>query len=145
VLSFGEISLDNDIEVLMYKRTIFQSFKLALEGLLFIIKTERNMRLHCIFAAMAIALSFILHIEPIEFIFIIFSIALVLIAEAANTAFELLLDFIHGDEYHPNVKLLKDITAGGVLIAAFNAFVIGCVVFGPRILHGGYRWCLLIK
>ena len=119
----------------MYNRTIFQSFKLAWEGLWFVFKTERNMKLHCLMAAMAIICSLAFKINEIEFIFVIFSIALVFIAEAANTAFELLLDFIHGDKFHPDVKLLKDILAGGVFIAALNAFVIGLIIFIPRIFH----------
>ena len=119
----------------MYNRTIFQSFKLAWEGLWFVFKTERNMKLHCLMAAMAIFCSLAFKINEIEFIFVIFSIALVFIAEAANTAFELLLDFVHGDKFHPDVKLLKDILAGAVFIAALNAFVIGLIIFIPRIFH----------
>lgn len=119
----------------MYKRTLFQSFKLAWEGVCFIFKTERNMKIHCAFALAAIASSFILRISEIEFLFVVFSIALVLITEAANTAFELLLDFVHGDRFHPDVKLLKDIVAGGVFIASINAFVIGIVIFIPKIFN----------
>lgn len=118
----------------MYHRTIFESFKLALEGLKFIFTTERNMKIHCIFAVIAVICSFIFKISEIEFVFVVFAIALVLITEAANTAFELLLDFVHGDRYHPDVKLLKDIIAGGVLIAALNAFVIGIFIFVPKML-----------
>ena len=118
----------------MYNRTIFQSFRLALEGLLFIVRTERNMKIHLIFAFMAIVASLALKINEIEWIFVVFAIALVLITEAANTAFELLLDFVHGDSYHPNVKLLKDIAAGGVFVAALNAFIIGLIIFLPRII-----------
>lgn len=119
----------------MYKRTIFQSFKLAIDGLIFIVTTERNMKIHLLFAFCALLTSYILKISHIEFVFVVFSIAMVLITEAANTAFELLLDFVHGDRYHPDVKLLKDIAAGGVFIAALNAFVIGCVIFIPKIGH----------
>lgn len=118
----------------MYKRTLFQSFKLAWEGISFIFRTERNMKIHCMFALMAVVCSFAFRVTAIEFIFVIFSIELVLITEAANTAFELLLDFVHGDRYHPDVKLLKDIIAGGVFIAATNAFVIGIIIFIPKIL-----------
>jgi len=117
----------------MYKRTLFQSFKLAFEGLKFIFMTERNMKIHCAFALMAVAGCFIFKVNELEFIFVIFSIALVLIAEAANTAFELLLDFVHGDRFHPDVKILKDISAGGVFVAALNSFVIGIIIFVPKI------------
>jgi len=118
----------------MYQRTFFDSIKLALQGLRFILTSERNMKVHLFFACVALACAAAFRITPIEFIFVVFAIALVLIAEAANTAFELLLDFLHGDEFHPNVKLLKDIVAGGVFIAAINAFVIGSVIFIPRFI-----------
>ena len=92
------------------------------------------MKIHCIFALMAIVSCFVFKVNELEFIFVIFSIALVLITEAANTAFELLLDFVHGDRYHPDVKLLKDIIAGAVFIAALSAFVIGLIIFVPKII-----------
>ena len=118
----------------MYKRTFLDSFRLALQGLGFIIANERNMKVHLFFAFCALACAALFRISPIEFIFVVFAIALVLIAEAANTAFELLLDFLHGDGFHPNVKLLKDIVASGVLIAAVNAFIIGTIIFIPRFI-----------
>ena len=119
----------------MYKRTFFQSFKLALVGLKFVLKTERNMKIHLAFATLAIICSVFFRISHLEFLFVIFAIAIVLIAEAANTAFELLLDFVHGDNYHPNVKLLKDVAAAGVFIAALSAFAIGLLIFVPRIVE----------
>ncbi len=127
----------------MYRRTLVQSFKLALDGILFVVRNERNMKIHLVFGAAAVSLCLFLRVTPIEFIFIVFSIALVLIAETANTAFELLLDFVHGDRYHPDVKLLKDIVAGGVFIASVNAFVIGIIVFMPRLLHLAASVCHL--
>jgi diacylglycerol kinase len=119
----------------MFKRSLWESFKLAAEGLKFIIVTERNMRVHLIFAGIALVSSYIFKVSEVEFIFVVFSIALVLIAEAANTAFELLLDFVHGNKFHPDVKLLKDIAAGGVFIAALTAVIIGSVIFVPKFLH----------
>jgi len=127
----------------MYRRTLVQSFKLALDGILFVVRNERNMKIHLVLGAAAVSLCLFLRVAPIEFIFIVFSIALVLIAETANTAFELLLDFVHGDRYHPDVKLLKDIVAGGVFIASVNAFVIGIIVFMPRLLHLAVSVCRL--
>ncbi len=118
----------------MYKRTFFDSFKFAIQGIRFIVANERNMKVHLFFALVALACAALFRITPIEFIFVVFAIALVLITEAANTAFELLLDFVHGDEFHPDVKLLKDIVAGGVFIAAANAFIIGIIIFIPRFI-----------
>lgn len=119
----------------MYKRTLFQSFILALVGLKYVLKTERNMKIHLAFATMAIVASIVLKVNMMEFLFVIFAITIVLIAEAANTAFELLLDFVHGDKYHPDVKLLKDVAAGGVFVAALSAAAIGLLIFVPRIVQ----------
>lgn len=129
----------------MYKRTLAQSFRLAFSGLRFVLRTERNMKVHCIFAAVAIISSFFFKISGIELSFVIFSIALVFITEAANTAFELLLDFIHGDRYHADVKLLKDIAAGGVFIAALNAFVIGLFIFFPKFIDLVKKFCAITR
>lgn len=119
----------------MYKRTLIQSFRLAFDGIKFVFQTERNMKIHCFFAVLAMLCSALFRVSAVEFIFVIFSVALVLIVEAANTAFELLLDFVHGDRYHPDVKLLKDIVAGGVFVAAANAFVIGLIIFVPKFVN----------
>ncbi len=119
----------------MYKRTFFDSFKLAIQGIRFIVANERNMKVHLFFALTALVCAALFRITSIEFIFVVFAIALVLITEAANTAFELLLDFVHGDEFHPDVKTLKDIVAGGVFIAAINAFIIGIIIFIPRFIN----------
>ena len=118
----------------MYARNIFQSFIFAFRGVWFMLRTERNMRIHSIIAVGAIIASILLKISHIDMLFVCFSIALVFVAEAANTAFELLLDFVHGGKHHPDIKMLKDIAAGGVFIAAVHAFVIGVIIFGPKII-----------
>ncbi len=55
------------------------------------------------------------------------------IAEAFNTALEALADAVH-PERHEGVGRAKDVAAGGVLVAAIAAAVIGAAIFGPRIL-----------
>ena len=92
------------------------------------------MRIHLAVAALVIVASFALGISKTEFAIILFSIALVLVAETVNTAFELLLDYVHGHKYHDTIKMLKDIAAGGVLVAAINAIVIGIIIFGPKLV-----------
>jgi len=118
----------------MYKRTFYQSVVEALKGLKFVIRSERNMRVHLVIAIIAIALSFILKISWVEFIMVLFSIGLVLVAETANTAFELLLDYMNGNKFHDTIKMLKDIAAGGVLVAAINALVVGIIIFGSKLI-----------
>jgi diacylglycerol kinase (ATP) len=56
------------------------------------------------------------------------AIALVLICEIFNTAIELITD-MSADRFHPRVKIIKDIVAGGVLISVLNAILVGYLIF----------------
>ena len=53
-----------------------------------------------------------------------------LAAEALNTALEALADRVAPDQ-HPLVAKAKDVAAGGVLLAAVAAAVMGLLVLGP--------------
>lgn len=117
----------------MFKRNLLQSFKHAIAGLKFVISNEYNMRTHCLAAVLAVALGAYLKISRIEWLFLSFAITLVLISETINTAFELLVNYANGKRYHHIVKMLKDIAAGGVLIAVINALITGCLIFIPFI------------
>lgn len=64
---------------------------------------------------------------------VVFLIGFVLTAEAFNTAIEKICDFIH-PELHPKIGKIKDIAAGGVLIAVLTAVVIGLIIFAPKLI-----------
>jgi len=110
-------------------RKLLESLKLALEGIAYCIKTQRNMRIHCVFALMAVIFGLMLKITRLEFIFIIIVISMVLICETFNTAIEKAVD-ASIREYHPIAKLAKDVAAGAVLVSAINAVLVGCIIFG---------------
>jgi diacylglycerol kinase (ATP) len=113
----------------MEKRTFLNSFKFALEGLFFSIKNQRNMRIHILIGALVIFLCAILKVSALEIAILILTIMFVIICEMINTALELSLDFFNGKKYHPSVKMIKDIAAGGVLIASINAVIVGAIIF----------------
>lgn len=66
-----------------------------------------------------------------EIILAILAIALVWITEMLNTCVEKIMDRISGD-YDERIKLIKNISAGAVLVAAIAALVIGLVIFIPK-------------
>lgn len=109
------------------------SFAHAIDGLRFVVASEPNMRIHLGLAALAIALGFGLRIEPGEWRWLILAIALVLTAEALNTATEQACNAV-SRRYNPAIKAAKDVAAGAVLIAAIAAALIGASVFAPRLL-----------
>lgn len=113
----------------MNPRKFLESLKYALEGLEYCIKTQRNLRIHFVFAAAAILMSLILNISRIEFVLIVMVISMVIICEIINTAIERAVDTTTL-EYHPIAKISKDVAAGAVLVSAINAVVVGWLILG---------------
>ena len=111
-----------------------RSFGYAWKGLLWLIRSQQNARIHLVATVCAIAVAFWLNIAPLEWCSVLIVIGMVWSAEAVNSALELLADHLHPDD-HPLVGRAKDVAAGGVLAAAIVAAVVGFVVFGPRLLE----------
>ena len=110
------------------------SFVHAIEGLCFLVRNEPNMRIHIGLAALVIVLGVWLRIALAEWRWLILAMALVLAAEALNTATEQACNAV-SRSYNPAIKAAKDVAAGAVLIAAVAAALIGVSVFGPHLLQ----------
>lgn len=126
--------MENKNNSLKYQNTNFlKALKCAINGLIYTIKTQRNLRIQIIIAVITIIMSIIMKISKIEWLFIIFAITLVLAAELINTGIETTVDLVT-DEINEKAKIAKDVAAGMVLITAINAFVIGCIIFLNKII-----------
>jgi diacylglycerol kinase len=109
-----------------------QSFRHAGRGLLLLCLTQWNFRIHLAAGIGAVCLAAYFRITSIEWLSLIAAIALVLCAEALNTALERTVDLLE-PERHPLARDAKDLGAAGVLIASLFALIVGLIVFGPRI------------
>lgn len=107
-----------------------RSFGHAGRGILHVLRTEQNVQIHLLAAAVVIVLSFYLKIGSLEFAIVLLAVGLVVTAEVINTVIEDLLDLIH-PERHPVVGRIKDALAGAVLVAAIIATLVGALVFLP--------------
>jgi diacylglycerol kinase (ATP) len=107
-----------------------QRVNLAIEGVIYAVKTQRHMRYHLFAALAALILSLVLNISRNEFILLCMAIVLVLATEMLNTAIETTVDMI-SEEYHPKAKNAKDIAAGVVLIATIGALTLGYLILYP--------------
>lgn len=116
----------------MERHRLIDSFNCAIEGIIYVLKTQRNMRIHFAAGALVLVLALILDLPRIDFLFVCLAIFMMLFAEMANTAAELTIDLI-SETYHPLARLVKDIGAGAALLAAVNATVIGYLVFAGRV------------
>jgi len=110
-----------------------KSFKYAFNGIKDFIITEHNARIHLTATIAVIIASFLFHISMHEWMMIIFAIGFVWSAEMFNTCIEKTMDFI-STEKRLEIKLIKDIAAGAVLIASITAFILGLTIFIPKIL-----------
>lgn len=116
----------------MKKRTIIDSFNYAVSGIITSLKTEKNMKVHYIIAIVIIISSLFFDFTRIEFLLLLFSISLVVITEMINTALERVVDLITED-FHPLARIVKDVAAGAVLIAAINSIIVGYLLFFDRL------------
>jgi diacylglycerol kinase len=107
------------------------AFKYAIDGIVAFFRSEQNARIHVPAAASAIALGFCLHITRHEWIAILLCISAVFCMEMINTAIEKLCNIVH-PAYHSQIKMIKDIAAGAVLLSAVASLVIGAMIFLPK-------------
>ena len=111
--------------------SVIESFNFAIEGVIHVLRTQRNMRIHFGAAVVVIVVSVAVGVSKIELIVLLLSIAFVLIAEMINTAIEGTIDAAT-TSFDPMAKLAKDIAAGAVLIASVNAIAVGYLVFAGK-------------
>ena len=112
----------------------WKSFNHALNGILLLFAREANAKIQFGFAILVLIVAAILQINTIEWIIIIACIGWVLFAEAVNTSIEYIADYIQPN-YHFQIKNIKDIAAGAVLISAFTTALIGGLIFIPKFLN----------
>ncbi len=93
---------------------------------------EHNFRIHLIAAVSVIAAGFYFDLQKSDWLFLVFAIGFVLVAELFNSAIELLADFISPGR-NEMIGKLKDIAAGAVLIAVITSVIAGVLIFWPYI------------
>ena len=108
------------------------SFKNAIRGLVWALKTQPNYKIHLSLSLLAIVGGFCFNISYFEFLIILILIFVGLAIETVNTAIEETNDAIDV-KVRPDIGLAKDIAAGTMLIFAIGAFTIACIIFIPKI------------
>ncbi|WP_081413299.1 diacylglycerol kinase family protein [Aneurinibacillus terranovensis] len=120
-------------------RRLKKSFGYALEGIIYTVKTQRNMQIHVTMAILVLLSGFWLQIRKEDVLLVFFSVFLVLILETINTAIEKTIDFVAQGQIHPLAKIAKDVAAGAVLFSVILAVCTGTVIYAAPLwetLHG---------
>lgn len=105
-----------------------KSFSYAFNGLAILWK-EPNAKIHALATVLVIGLGIFRNIGRQQWMALVFAIALVLITEALNTAIEKLCDYCCDNKIHPAIKVVKDVSAAAVLLAALTSIIIAILVF----------------
>ena len=116
----------------MEERKFVESFNAAVEGFIYVLRTERNMRIHYLAAFFFILLGIYLNFTYLEIIALSVTISLVLASEMINTAIEHIVDMVKA-ELDPIARIIKDIGAGAVLITSINAAIVGYILFSKKL------------
>ena len=111
----------------------FKSFVFAGRGLRSLVLDEHNAWLHLGASIAVVAAGLVLRISMTDWRWLILAIGIVWLAEAFNTAIEDLCDRIN-PEFDPAIGRIKDMAAGGVLIAAVVAASIGLLTLAPPVV-----------
>lgn len=110
-----------------------KSIKYAAKGAWLLITTEHSIIVQFVIAILMTIVGFYMDLSKVEWLFQIFAIGLVLVAEASNTAIEYVCDFVH-PKYHEKIGFIKDIAAGIPFIAAIIAILVGLIIYTPKFI-----------
>jgi diacylglycerol kinase (ATP) len=107
-----------------------KSLGYAIEGITTLIKTQPNAQLHCLATAIVVLAGVLTGITNNQWLAIIIVMAMVWSSEAFNSALEVLCNKVEPNNDR-QIKVVKDIAAGAVLLTSIAAAVIGGLVFFP--------------
>lgn len=112
----------------------YNSIGFALSGLSHALEHEQNFRLHILLGIVVVITGFVFGISALEWIVLILTIGFVLVCELINTLIENILDLLLPD-YSEDVKSIKDLSAGFVLISAIVSVLVGIIIFVPKVFQ----------
>jgi diacylglycerol kinase len=114
-------------------KRLMASFKHAFRGIFEAIDSEPNFKIHLFATIFVVLAGFIFSIHSWEWVAIIGCICAVLGLELLNTSIETMMNHLH-PERHDQVRRIKDLSAGAVLVMAIGSAIIGLVIFLPKLM-----------
>ena len=110
------------------------SVQVALRGVKQFFSRERNGKIQIAFGAAAIILGITVSISSFQWLIVLLCIGLVISLEMINSAIERYCDLVTTD-FHPGIKIIKDVAAGAVLVASITSLIIGLIIFIPALVQ----------
>lgn len=113
-------------------RSRAKSFSYAGAGILRFLGSEHNAWIHLAATLAVVIAAWLLKVSGPEAVALVFAVGLVWVAEMLNTCLEKMADLISPGQ-RPEIKFIKDLAAGAVLVAAVTAVITGLIIFIPKI------------
>jgi len=114
-------------------KKLVNSFKNAFSGLRVAILQEQTFKIQAFIAIFVLLLSFYFKVSKIDFLILFLVMILVLSLELINSQIERILDYLN-QEFDEKIKIIKDLSAAAVLLAALSSLIIGLLTFLPYII-----------
>lgn len=121
-----------DLKVIFQMHSFIKGFVYAFNGLVAFFKNERNGQVQLCVAIAVMFAALWLSLSKSEWIVVLFCIAAVLSLEMVNSAIEKICDLMQPG-YHPQIKIIKDISAAAVLWMSVLSAIIGVIIFLPKV------------
>lgn len=106
----------------------------AWQGINQFFSRDRNGKIQLVIGLTAIILGFTVSLSSIQWILVLFCIGLVISLEMINSAIEKYCDLVTTN-FHPGIKIIKDVAAGAVLVASITSLIIGLIIFIPALVQ----------
>lgn len=113
-------------------KKLIESFGYAINGIRICGKKETNFKIHLLSLLLVIAAAGWLNVSNVEWMIILLCAGFVIAAELLNTCIEQVCNLV-SKTFQPGIKIIKDMAAGAVLVAALTAIICGCIIFLPKI------------
>lgn len=127
------IGMDSSDQPRRRQQTLARSFRVAWDGLVAALRSDRNLRIHAVATVLVIAAGWLVQLSLTEWAVITLTIGMVWVSELINTAIEAAVDLASPD-FHELARLSKDVSSGAVLAASVAAVVVGLLIFGPHLI-----------
>ena len=115
-------------------KKFFNAVVFAFQGINQFFSRDRNGKIQLVIGITAIILGFTVSLSSFQWILVLFCIGLVISLEMINSAIEKYCDLITTN-FHPGIKIIKDVAAGAVLVASITSLIIGLIIFIPALVQ----------
>ena len=115
-------------------KKFFNAVLFALQGIMQFFSRDRNGKIQLVIGIVAIILGFTVSLTSYQWLLVLLCIGLVISLEMINSAIERYCDLVTTD-FHPGIKIIKDVAAGAVLVASIMSLIIGLIIFIPALVQ----------